>query len=63
MGPINWGLNVGCRLEFFGNVPCQLGNKNVSAGLEWSVDIANFRLQNCWADYSECWCRPTLILM
>ena len=26
-GPIKGGLSVGCRLEFFGNVQCQLGNK------------------------------------
>ncbi len=69
-GPIKGGLNVGGRLEFFGNVQCQLGNKNVSVGVKWSVE--------CRADNSECpWerilvpqqtfngmrCRPTLILV
>ncbi len=54
IGPINGGLNVGCWLEFFENVRCQLGNKNVSVGLKWSVE--------CRADNSECQCQPPLIL-
>ncbi len=55
IGPIKGGLSIECRLKIFGNVRCQLGNKNVNVRLKWSVE--------CQADNSECQCWPTLILV
>ncbi len=49
------GLSFRRRLGIFGNVRCQLGNKNVGVGLKRSV--------KCRADNSECRCQPTLILI